>query len=417
MKSLRAAAAALQDPPPQTSVRGLSSGLNLPQPISLKNLVGVLLTPVSFHGDITTPSGTALGGTVDLTIAPSGDFSFNVHMHDSGWDPYRFTIRCALKAPSGLTLLFQTSGHTDGTGSSLTGTIHRDFDHNEVGVNPMIRLFWTDVRFSTLAVSKSYDDVGLLNGLEDLAKDLIGFLIADVTLGAGLALVVCVSADLAGAFNAGFVGPGGLVGIVVAGGIAWVWGPSAIIASIVLGVSAGALTDALIKHRSMTQEEYDFAGIVFGNTLPPRETIYITNLSHGGGRKYTWPEIDGSIILNLGDDAFDDPIHHSDKAYPTRGQVFIHEMTHAWQIKTKSFIPGVLCKYIVQTDAYSFGFEGQAWNELGIEQQALTVDSWFGQYAGNWLSAADVAKNLASQPAITDHHFGYIQNNIRLGQN
>ena len=416
MKSLRAAAAALQDPPPQTSIRATAAALNLPSPISVSNLAGVLLVPVSFHADITTPSGTALGGTVDLTIASNGDFSFNVHMHDSGYDPYDFSVRCALKAPSGFTLLFQTSGHTDGTGSSLLGNINRNFDHNENGFNPMIRLFWTDVRFSTLAVSKSYSDAGVLSTLEDIAKDLVGFLIADVTLGAGLALVVCVSADLAGAFNAGFVGPGGLVGIVVAGGIAWVWGPSAIIASIVFGVAAGAVTDALIKHRSMTQQEYDFAGIVFGNTLPPRETIYITNLSHGGGRKYTWPEIDGSIILNLGD-AFDDPMHHFDAAYPTRGQVFIHEMTHAWQIKAKSFVPGVLCKYIVQTDAYTFGYDGQPWDELGLEQQALTVDDWFRRFAGPWATPVDVAKNLASQAAITDAHFGYIQNNIRLGQN
>jgi hypothetical protein len=266
-----------------------------------------------------------------------------------------------------------------------------------------------------MSVSKSYEDSGVLSTIEDIAKDLLGFLIADVTFGAGLAIAVCVSADLANAFGASFVGPGGLVGVVTAGGVVWLFGPGAVIPALIAGVAAGAITDALIKHRQLTDDEYSFASTVFGDTLPPRERIYVTNLSHDGGRKYTWPELDGSIILNM-DDAFDDPVHYSSLGYPTQGQVLIHEMTHAWQIQTKSFVPGILCKALFETSSYSYGLAGPPWADFGLEQQGAIVDTWFRDAAKDWTSPADLVVKLASAKAINDPYFQYIANNIRLGQ-
>lgn len=415
MKRLRPVATATQIVPPIVSTRALAGLVGMASPISVSKLIGALLAPVSFHADISTPSGTALGGTVDITLSNNGNFSFSVHMHDSGFDPYDFRVRCAVQSPGGVTLLFQTSGHTDGTGSDPLGSPNRDFNHNENGINGQIKQFWLDVRSSSMAVSKSYEDSGVLNTIEDIAKDLLGFLIADVTLGAGLALAVCVSAEVAQAAGASFVGPGGLVGVVVAGGVVWLFGPAAVIPAIIAGIAAGAITDALIQHRQLTDDEYNFASIVFGDTLPPREIIYVTNLSHDGGRKYTWPELDGSIILNM-DDAFDDPVHYAKGGYSTHGQVFIHEMTHAWQIHTKSFIPGILCKAVFETSSYSFGPAGQAWGDFGLEQQAAIVDTWFGTYASNWTSQADLVAKLADAKAIGDSYFQYIANNIRLGQ-
>lgn len=415
MKSLRPVATAAQIVPQVVSTRALAGLVGMVPPFSVSKLIDALLAPVSFHADITTPSGTALGGTVDITLSNNGNFSFNVHMHDSGWDPYDFRVRCAVQSPGGVTLLFQTSGHTDGTGSDPLGTPNRDFNHNENGFNAQIKQFWLDVRSSSMSVSKSYEDSGVLSTLEDIAKDLLGFLIADVTFGAGLAIAVCVSADLANAFGASFVGPGGLVGVVTAGGVVWLFGPGAVIPALIAGVVAGAITDAMIKHRQLTDDEYNFASTVFGDTMPPREKIYVTNLSHDGGRKYTWPELDGSVILNM-NDAFDDPVHYSSSGYPTQGQVFIHEMTHAWQIQTKSFIPGILCKAVFETGSYSFGPAGQPWSDFGLEQQAAIVDTWFQKYAMGWTSVADLITKLASANSIADSYFRYIANNIRLGQ-
>jgi hypothetical protein len=419
MKSLSNIATAQINPPSPISLKEIARKVNMSAPLSLSRLINELEAPVSFHADITTPAGTALGGTVDLTLFSDGRYSFNVHMHDSGFDPYDFRVRCAVQAPSGVTLLFQTSGHTDGTGSDLLGDINRNFDHHEDGQNPLIMANWLDVRVGSMSVSKSYEDAGALNVIEDIAKDLLGFLVADVTFGVGLALVIVVSAQLADSLDASFVGTGGLVGVVVAGGVVWVFGPSAIIAAVVAGVAAGAITDALIKHRQMTVEEYRFANTVFGDTLPPREKFFITNLSHGGGRKYTWVNIDRSILMNL-DDAFDDPMHYSDpnpnRGYKTKGQVFIHELVHAWQIKTESFTPGTICKAVFGNHSYTPNI-GEKWSDMGLEQQAAIVDQWFGKYAADWNTIEDVIGNLSKQNAIGDPSFGYINNNIRLGQN
>ena len=174
----------------------------------------------------------------------------------------------------------------------------------------------------------------------------------------------------------------------------------------------------MVEHRQLTEEEYGFAGIVFGDTLPPRDRIYVTNLSHDGGRKYTWPNVDHSVLLNLGD-AFDNPMRHvegSGVSYPTKGQVFIHEMTHAWQFQTESFVPGILCKAAFETSSYTPSV-GTAWNDLGLEQQAATVDQWFHRHAGDWQTLPELTLNLQSPAATQDPSFAYIANHIRLGLN
>jgi len=101
----------------------------------------------------------------------------------------------------------------------------------------------------------------------------------------------------------------------------------------------------MISHRQITSEEYRFAVAVFGNTLPPKDKLYLTNLSHGGGHAFTWPNLDHSVVLNL-DKAFENLMAITNGSYPTCGQLFIHEMAHAWQIQTKSFTLGLLCKII-----------------------------------------------------------------------
>lgn len=418
MTSVRSVVSAKLQPDPVTSLRALATSACMGGQASVTALLGELAKPVIFHSDITTPAGTALGGTLDLSLFSDGRFTFKVHLHDSGFDPYTFRVRCAVRAPNGLCVVFQTSGHTDGSGSNLFGHVNRDFDHSEDAHNPMIQAYWLDIRQASISVGKSYEDAGLLHTLEEIAKDLLAFIVADVTFGAGLALVIAASAEISDAADANFVGPGGLVGVAVAGGVVWVFGPSAIIAAVVAGVAAGAVTEAMVKHRLLSEEEYRFAGIVFGDTLPPRNRIFVTNLSHDGGRKYTWPNVDKSVLLNLGD-AFDDPMRHVEgigDSYPTPGQVFIHEMTHAWQFQAESFVPGVLCKAAFETSSYTPAI-GTAWSDLGLEQQAATVDQWFHRHAGDWQTLDGLRSNLQSPDATKDSSFGYIVDHIRLGLN
>ena len=110
-------------------------------------------------------------------------------------------------------------------------------------------------------------------------------------------------------------------------------------------------------------------------------------------------------------------MEYFDDSYPTKGQVLIHELTHAWQIQTKRFAPGVVCKRITQTNSYTPGPAGTPWSDFGLEQQAAIVDHWFHKYADKWGGLADLIAKLASEDAIHDPYFVYIANNIRFAQN
>ena len=105
----------------------------------------------TFTAVVNTPAGTALGGSVTLTVRSDGSYVFSGNMHDSGFDPYDFRIRVLLTAPN-YVVATQKSGHTDGTGSNPTGSVNRDCDWNEPGTNPAIEMFWSQVSQGVMTV-------------------------------------------------------------------------------------------------------------------------------------------------------------------------------------------------------------------------------------------------------------------------
>lgn len=362
---------------------------------------------ISFSQQVLTPSGTALGGTVSVTLRSDGTYNFTGHMHDSGFDSYSFRVRAVVRSASGVALAAQHSGHTAGT----LGSGSRDDDWNESGYNPWIRQHWPELRSASMNVSKSYEDTGVLGTVEDIAKDFVSFLLTDVLFGPELALVIAIGEEVTTIAGSSLAGPGGLPGVAVAGGVVWIFGPGAVVAATVAGVAAGAVVDAMITHRSPTGEEMKFASQVFGDTLPQAGRIVLTNLTHDGGRKYTWPMADGSVMVNLGD-AYGDPVNYQEPGYPMRGQVFIHELTHAWQITRTSFLPGLICQGALGKKDYDYGSPGPVWSSFGLEQQGAIVDQWFG---GNRDSTNHVP-GTGVQMDVNDLYFGYISNNIRLGE-
>jgi hypothetical protein len=197
-------------------------------------------------------------------------------------------------------------------------------------------------------------------------------------------------------------------------------------AAVVAGIAAGAITDAMIKHRTLadvihsgSEEERNFVteiGDVFGDTLPQFERIILTNLSHDSGRAFTWPIVDGSILMNLGE-AFDSPMgEHPERGYPGKGQLLIHELTHAWQIENAGYEPAFICmSAIAGGGSYNYGppylktgMAAPPFGSYGTEQQAAIVDQWFA----------------GTRPEVTapkakdrdDPYFGYILNNIQFGE-
>ncbi|MDT0488871.1 hypothetical protein, partial [Streptomyces doebereineriae] len=72
----------------------------------------------TFHGVVTTPSGTPLGGWVDVDVSDNGDYHVKFHMHSSSiLGDFDFNLRAYLTAPGFPTMAFIKSGHVSGVDS------------------------------------------------------------------------------------------------------------------------------------------------------------------------------------------------------------------------------------------------------------------------------------------------------------
>ena len=177
----------------------------------------------------------------------------------------------------------------------------------------------------------------------------------------------------------------------------------------------------------MTGPEREFADRVFKGSMD-YDKVVLTNLSHDNGRKFTIPSIGKAILVNL-NDAFDDPVHYKEAAdsdYPEPGAVFIHELTHAWQIANNSFL-GVICG--MDSNYEYFDARGRsgdtAWPQRSFgtfnnEQQAHIVDDWYGMHLvrapdGSFLSDAQglPMTDFDGSTAIQDPAYRFIRDHIR----
>jgi hypothetical protein len=248
-------------------------------------------------------------------------------------------------------------------------------------------------------------------------EGFLGFMAGGI-IGAGIVL----GSELASA--TGLPGPPGVVaGIAVVGASVVVFGPGVILPATVVGAVVGTAIELAIKTRLIRDEEKQFARIIFGGTLDQAfqaNRVWVTNLSHGGGRKFTIPNLDGSILLNL-DDAYDDPIHYSksNSDYSQPGSVFAHELTHACQIAANNFVPGMICNAPGTYDYHSGDGEAarltdltwaqRSWtDDFTREQQAHIVDDWYGAFCGTFKNLVELSSNLNSQNALADPAFPFI---------
>lgn len=395
------------------SARGLAERAGLHPPISFVELFAMIAPEeITERASVITPTGTALGGSVEMTLRSNGSYSVDFHMHDSGTPDYDFEVRAIFTTPGGLVLVAQHSGHVEGTISTIP-FVHepnREDNGHEDGGNPMIRGNWADIKGGRLWVTKDYSATGVIGFVEDLAKSVL-----DIAAGAGggaLGVVIGLGAEVGQIF--GDLGLGGAFGIV-AGVVVFAFGGTLVLA-VVAGVVVGAVTNALIEQRSLRQEEIDLAEKVFKGTLP-YDDIRLTNLSGLGGRAFTMPGGDKKIYLNLGD-GYDspDPIQYKHGSYDKPGQLLIHELTHAWQIAHAAFLPGLVCEGIVNQanntvgqSVYVYGPPGPDWSSgFNLEQQAAIVDQWFG---GKPTPVVPNRKEMDEN----DPYFIYIRDHIRAG--
>lgn len=393
---------------------------------------GVVIIPdeKTFSAQVVTPTGTALGGNVSLTVRSNATWDFSCHMHDSGADDYSFTVRLMLTTANGVALALQANGAVQG---HIIGDAGRNFDHTESNTitDPnqtadlqlkqqiiFLQDHWPDIADAKFSVAHGYQDTGILGTVEAAVNDVASWLVGAAAGGPVLASIVLIGSALGKTLGVRVVGPGGLVGVVVAGASVLVLGPL----GFTVGMLAGVVGAAAIQHRTISNDEYAFANRIFKGTLPPQNQLILTNIASpdsnaDGGRKFTLPNVDGSILLNLGEACFQNPMLWAGTVnYRRPGQVLIHELTHAWQIYHRSSV-GVLCDFVtkrrasVSADAYAYGTPDTPFHSFGLEQQAHIVDDWFGGSRSNQYGHTA----SKAQEDMQDPFFHYIANNIWLG--
>lgn len=384
-------------------------------------LSGAFLGRITVSQVITTPSGTALGGEAAFELAHDGSYRFRGHMHDSGAVDYDFRVRATIGSGEGLVLTAQKSGSVEGT-EFLRLHPHRTLPWDESGTNALLQTEFPFLRLDTFAVTKEYSTAGVIGAVGSVLSDVVSFLVTDVVAGPQIAVAILIGNELRAATGGPVVGLGGLTGTLAAAAGSLLFGPTF---AIPIYIGATFATDLLFKDHRIKPEEYAFADLVFRGTLPPMNMIRLTNLAGGGGRPFTAPNLDGEILVNLGDEAYSHqpggPMRYTSDHYPAPGQLLIHELTHAWQLARNGSVPGYVCRGAQKSD-YTPLPPGSPWGDFDLEEQAATVDQWFGRHAKNhvdgkpWSTVTDLKDDLEDKAALNDAYFPYIDGKVRLGQ-
>lgn len=174
--------------------------------------------------------------------------------------------------------------------------------------------------------------------------------------------------------------------------------------------------------RFMSAAEYQIVSRVFGNTLPWRQRIIVTNGAGLQNRPFTIPTSLIRVLLGAAASGFLAPITATvgslttfinlaylmnvGSAYSSldtnQKGLLVHETTHVWQGKNSTLalsyvFNSCLSQCIRGGAAYSYT-PGGNWSSYNVEQQASIVEDWFN------------AGEPSSGPL-----WGYIDNYVRKG--
>jgi len=157
----------------------------------------------------------------------------------------------------------------------------------------------------------------------------------------------------------------------------------------IYGIVQSLVTDdgvVVPRYRQITDTEYNYANEkIFNGNLPAKDKILISNLLGFGKRQFTWPlACSGYILMNLGKVGYENALSAIPvQGQPTKpGEVFIHELTHVWQIHTSADIKFTLksmkdqFKDLIGNSVYSYSC-GSSWAGYNYEQQAAITQTCF----------------------------------------
>lgn len=414
MTSLRQAIATSWYPELRLLRSDMARAMQLAEPLSLTQLVAVLGTPeaITRTADV---RAKGIRGNVVFTIRSDGSYSFQGRLRATGLFSFAYKLQATFHCGGAVVIVVETTGRV--FGDDTPGDSARRWDEN--GISAPIRDYWAALRLAPeLATNLEKNMSGVTGALVDVAETVVETYVGAQFAGV-IGAVIVIGSVLGTKMGTTFRNPNMLAGVTVGAGMLLVFGPGAIIPALAAGTLTAALTG--IRSRPMNDEEIIFVQRVFHDTLP-LDRIIITDMCNPSDTEtgtmlveFTTLAIDGTILVNMGRN-FDNTLgvdRNTDigrQAYTKPGQVFIHELVHAWQISHHAFLPGLLCQALT-SDGYTVDGERikrrEPWSgPFDLEAQAAIIDTWFGAFD----------RDINSREALSDPSFFYVANNLRLNR-
>lgn len=320
----------------------------------------------------------AFGANVEVLLHRDGTVRLKCRtINTSDITSYEYAIKIIVATASGMVVFMVHSGQRG---------INNAHTHHETMHNPLVADHFDAFINSWLETSVEYTD-SFTATVEDCLTFIGNWII-------GLAIMpnpVAALVVFLGTEAISLIGTGSLnAGARLAAGYLWMKGPLGTFFSL----ASMAIARIGSRRRRLHAEEYDWANtLVFGGSLPPIGDIWLTDTSIGD-HAFVWPEPDGSITLNMGADAFDDPrtrsigMRNALGREVIYGEIFVHELVHAWQIRhsprNSAFMAQALAEYISHRgslDAYRYEANPQRpFHDYNIEQQASIVSDWYNRH-------------------------------------
>ncbi len=385
----------------EPSSRSLAILLGLDTPVTLRDIVMRLrqVETISLSVPIHTDDDTPINGHVAMELHSNGKYMFSGHMRATGFPSYHFAVQAFVGSADGTVIAAQRTGRVFGT--DTPGDRQRDW--SEPGTNLGIIEGWRVLRTSpSLGFHFQAEIGGVLGAAIDVLTFAVKGIITNVVLGP-YGWYVTIGNELIG-MDTSLASPDILGGILVGGTVFLIVGPFGLVPAIILGTGVAVLAD--IRHRMLRSDEQDWARRIFGDNIR-YDDIVVTNMLGADERKFTIPYVGNKILMGLGP-AFDNPTTWGDSTifeYKEPGSVFVHEMTHAWQICNTSLIRVICNTSGNYAYAGDMNWASRSWRSFNNEQQAHIVDDWFGRH----YTALD------SQAALRDPAYRYIRDNLLSG--
>jgi hypothetical protein len=354
------------------SVDEVAGGLRMTRPVSLREMnrrLAAIPNEIKLGAVITTEA--ALGGRADLLLRSDGTYTSSGHMRATGFPSFAYQVTASVQGDGGAFL--PTAFHQGRVlGTDTPGDRQRNWD--ESGRNENIRQHWLGIAENPrIDVRKEYNVSGVLGAAADVGVKIAEFVGLAAVANPSTAALLTLGSALDEAVDLPAPHKDWPLGVTIAAGAVVLFGPAAIAPAI----AAGTVAELAVKTRTLRDDEWDFVRKVFGDTLPPRENIILTNLLGLEDRPFTMPTVGGRYLVNLGGGPFDSPTTWGGGKYPRPGQLLVHELTHTWQGRR---LPAATyyCRGIRKIGGYPPGSDtGRAWGTYGLEQQATIVDSWY----------------------------------------